>query len=224
MYLRNLCQLGPVQAATLLGPALSDATFDAWCRPFAASLAGAGGPRWFQRGLAAGLHATLAGDYLVKIDTTAMGHSVETRSPFLARSVLEFAAQLPPHAIGDRSGDKVLLKRLARRLVPPECVDRRKAGFSVPLERWIEGPWRNLTRELLTDSVAAQDGLLSERGLALLLGRAPVFRYRWATIMFTVLMLELWLRLVARRSTTIGDVRAMISRSLANESMHELVA
>ena len=224
VYLRNLCQLGPQQAAALIGPALSQATFEAWCRPYAASLDGAAAQRWYQQGLATGLQATLAGDFMVKIDTTAMAHSVETRSPFLARAVLEFAARLPVQAIANHRGDKVLLKRLARRLVPPECVDRRKSGFSVPLERWIEGPWRQLTHELLTDSLAVREGLLSARGLTLLMARAPVFHYRWATIVFSVLMLELWLRLVVKRTEPVGGLREMIGRSVAEHRLQELVA
>ena len=177
IYLRNLCLLGPAQAAALVGPALADATFDDWCRPFAPPSDDASPRHWYQRGLAAGVRATLAGDFLVKIDTTTMGHSVEARSPFLSRKVLEFAARLPASAIANRETDKVLLKRLARRLVPVECVDRRKGGFSVPLERWVEGPWRPLSRELLGDSLAVREGLLSAEGLNRLMRRAPVFEY-----------------------------------------------
>jgi asparagine synthase (glutamine-hydrolysing) len=213
MYLRNLCVLGPAQAAALVGPALADATFDDWCRPFAAGFGDQEPlpPHWYQRGLAAGIQATLAGDFLVKIDTATMGHSVEARSPFLSRGLLEFAARLPARAIANRRGDKVLLKRLARRLVPTECVDRLKSGFSVPLERWIEGPWRDLVRELLTNSFAVRDGLISPQGLTLLLQRSPRFEYRWATTMFLVLMLELWLRLVAKRTDSINSLRQVIT-------------
>jgi hypothetical protein len=212
IYLRNLCLPGPAQAAALAGPALADATFDDWCRPFAPAADDPSPPRWYQRGLSAGVRATLAGDFLVKIDTTTMGHSVEARSPFLSRAVLEFAARLPASAIANRETDKVLLKQLARRLVPVECVDRRKCGFSVPLERWVEGPWRALSRELLGDSLAVREGLLSARGLDLLLRRAPVFEYRWATIVFSVLMLELWLRLVAIRTDSVSSLRDLIAR------------
>jgi asparagine synthase (glutamine-hydrolysing) len=222
VYLRNLCLLGPAQAAGLIGPALSDATFEDWCRPFAAAFdADTGSPlprHWYQRGLAAGLHAQLAGDFLVKIDTTTMGHSVEARSPFLSRAVLEFAARLPASAIANREGDKVLLKRLARRLVPVECVDRLKSGFSVPLERWIAGPWGRLSRELLSDSLAVREGLLAARGVDRLLRRAPVFEYRWASIVFSVLMLELWLRLVAKRTDSVDTLRDAIARPVAAAS------
>jgi asparagine synthase (glutamine-hydrolysing) len=212
VYLRNLCLLGPAQAAALAGPAFADATFDDWCRPFTAAPDDPFPRRWYQRGLAAGVRATLAGDFLVKIDTTTMGHSVEARSPFLSRAVLEFAARLPASAIANRDTDKVLLKRLARRLVPVECVDRRKCGFSVPLERWVEGPWRALTRELLGDSIAVREGLLSAFGVDQLLRRAPVFEYRWAPIVFSVLMLELWLRLVAKRIDSASSLRDLIVR------------
>jgi asparagine synthase (glutamine-hydrolysing) len=224
VYLRNLCVLGPAQGAVLVGPALQGASFKDWCRPFASALTGFTAPRWHQRGLAVGLHATLTGDYLVKIDTTAMAHSVETRSPFLARAVLEFAARLPAHAIANRADDKVLLKRLARRLVPRECVDRQKSGFSVPLERWIGGPWRQLTRELLGDSLAVREGLLSSDGVSRLMRRVPMFEYRWDVNVFSILMLELWLRLVAKRTDTVAGIRDLIVRTVNDRPLQGLVA
>jgi asparagine synthase (glutamine-hydrolysing) len=210
IYLRNLCLPGPAQASRLVGPALEGAPFSAWCRPFTPPADVTVPARWFQRGLAAGISATLAGDYLVKIDSATMGHSVEARSPFLARRVLEFAATLPAHAIADRQHDKVLLRRLARRLVPHQCIDRSKAGFSVPVERWLEGAWRPLVDQLLHDSVAAREGLISATGLSRLVrGEAP-FVYRRGAMLFVVLMLELWLRLVVFRSESVEAVRAAI--------------
>jgi asparagine synthase (glutamine-hydrolysing) len=209
-YLRNLSQFGPGQAAPIVGPALRDLSAEAWRRPFGHMLDGQPFPRWFQRGLAAG-HVKLAGDFLVKIDTTTMGHSVEARSPFLSRAVLEFAARLPEWAIAQGTTDKVLLKRLARRLVPRHCVDRPKCGFSVPLERWVEGPWKRLARELLSDSLAVREGLLSASGVDLLLRRAPVFEGGWATHVFIVLMLELWLRIVAKRTDSVSSLRDAIA-------------
>jgi asparagine synthase (glutamine-hydrolysing) len=210
-YLRNLCQIGTLQAARLAGPALHDLPVDAWYRPFAAMADGAVAPRWHHRGLLQG-HVKLAGDYLVKIDIATMGHSVEARSPFLSREVVEFAARLPVSAIADQSTDKVLLKRLARRLVPPHCVDRVKCGFSIPFERWVEGPWRRLWRDLLGDSLAVREGLLSGAALGRLVRRAPEFEGGWASMIYIVLMLELWLRIVAKRTDSVSSLRAIIAR------------
>jgi asparagine synthase (glutamine-hydrolysing) len=210
-YLRNLCQIGTVQASHLAGPALRDLPGDAWYRPFEAMLDGAVAPRWHHRGLLQG-HVKLAGDFLVKIDTATMGHSVEARSPFLSREVVEFAARLPASAIANESTDKVLLKRLARRLVPPHCVDRMKCGFSVPFERWVEGPWRRLWRDLLGDSIAVREGLLSADAVGRLVRRAPALERGWATTVYIILMLELWLRIVAKRTDSVSSLRAVIAR------------
>jgi asparagine synthase (glutamine-hydrolysing) len=210
-YLHNLCQIGPARMARLAGPALRDLPGDAWYRPFAAMLDGAVAPRWHHRGLLQG-HIKLAGDYLVKVDTATMGHSVEARSPFLSREVVEFAARLPMSAIANETTDKILLKRLARRVVPPHCVDRLKCGFSVPYERWVEGPWRRLWRELFADSLAVREGLLSRDALDRLVRRAPEYEAGWASLVFIILMLELWLRIVAKRTDSVASLRAVIAR------------
>jgi asparagine synthase (glutamine-hydrolysing) len=141
-----------------------------------------------------------------------MGHSVEARSPFLCREVVEFAARLPVSAIADETTDKVLLKRLARRLVPPHCVDRIKCGFSVPYERWVEGPWRQLARELLGDSLAVREGLLSGAAINRLVRRAPEYERGWASLVYIILMLELWLRIVAKRTDSVSSLRELIAR------------
>ena len=213
LYLRSLCQLSPDQVQQLAGPALRDSGAE-WQRPYLMAQDGLSSAPWFQRGLAAG-HTKLAGDFLVKVDTATMGHSVEARSPFLGRDVLEFAAGLPAAAIADRAVDKVLLRRLARRLVPKVCIDRPKRGFSVPLREWVEGPWRPLIDGLLNDSLAVSEGLLAWEGVQLLLRRAPAFQRGWSTTVFIVLMLELWLRIVVKRTDSVASLREAITPAAA---------
>jgi len=75
----------------------------------------------------------LPGDMLTKVDRMTMAASLEIRPPLLDNTIVEFAAGLPiEEKVAGREG-KAILKRLARRWVPPEVVDRPKRGFSVPL-------------------------------------------------------------------------------------------
>ena len=95
----------------------------------------------------------LPGDILVKLDRASMMNSLELRSPFLDRRVVEFAfARVGSNFKADMSHRKILLKHLAKRLLPPGFNIQRKQGFSIPLASWLkQGAWRGMAEEILYD-------------------------------------------------------------------------
>jgi asparagine synthase (glutamine-hydrolysing) len=100
------------------------------------------------------------GDILVKVDRASMAESLEVRCPFLDTEVVEFAWSLPDELRIGCGGLKVALQDLARRLVPPEVVDRPKMGFGVPLARWLRGPLRPWMQDLLSRGTLLRHGIL----------------------------------------------------------------
>lgn len=104
----------------------------------------------------------LSGDILTKVDRASMAASLEVRCPMLDEEVVRFAYGLPDDArIGGGGQDlKPLLKDIARRLVPPEVIDRPKMGFGVPLAAWLRGPLREWARDLLSEDTVARQGIL----------------------------------------------------------------
>lgn len=68
-----------------------------------------------------------------KGDRVAMANSVETRYPFLDEDVIAYCNQLAPRwKLHGLLRDKVLLRRMARRMLPKELADRPKAMFRAP--------------------------------------------------------------------------------------------
>ncbi len=90
-------------------------------------------------------------DILVKIDRASMLNSVEVRSPLLDYRLIEFAfGRVPSHLKATVNSRKVLLKRLAGRVLPPQFDQERKQGFSIPLASWLQSsPWRQFFRDVL---------------------------------------------------------------------------
>ncbi|RMD59421.1 asparagine synthase (glutamine-hydrolyzing) [Candidatus Parcubacteria bacterium] len=84
-----------------------------------------------------GINSHLPDNLLVKIDIASMAHSLEVRSPFLDHEFMELTAKLPPHLKLRGNIKKYLLKKIAARFIPEECIYRRKQGFSLPLEHWF---------------------------------------------------------------------------------------
>lgn len=84
-------------------------------------------------------------DILAKSDLSGMAHSLEARSPLLDHRFVEWANTLP---ISYKYG-KRLLKAILQGRVPPECIERKKAGFNPPMADWARGILRDHLREYL---------------------------------------------------------------------------
>lgn len=133
----------------------------------------------------------LAEDILVKVDRASMLNSLEVRAPLLDYRLIEFAfGRVPSRLKATTSDRKILLKRLASRILPPEFDRQRKQGFSIPLADWLKaGKFRDLFHEVLLDPKCIFDrgtvrGLLAGQDR----GRNNGER------MFGLVLFELWRR------------------------------
>ena len=140
---------------------------------------------------AADFRSYLVDDILVKVDRASMLASLEVRAPFLDHRIIEFAfARLPDRLTATSRVGKLLPRRLAGRLLPPELVLAGKRGFSPPLSSWFKGEWGGYLDVVVADS----DPQLFSRPVieSLISGER---RGLWnAQRLFAVLMFELWRR------------------------------
>ena len=91
----------------------------------------------------------LSEDILVKVDRASMLTSLEVRSPFLARSIIEFAYGKLPDALRVQGRQKkIILRELARRTFPKDFAYDRKQGFSMP-DTWFSGKGAQYTEDIL---------------------------------------------------------------------------
>ena len=72
---------------------------------------------------------------LMKLDKMFMGNSIEARSPFLDKELVEFVFNLPENI---RGGKKHLIKKVASKYLPKEIVNRPKKGFAYPFLEWLK--------------------------------------------------------------------------------------
>ena len=103
-------------------------------------------PDLLQRATRMDFNNYLAEDILVKVDRASMLNSLEVRAPLLDYRLIGFAfGRVPSYLKATVSDKKILLKRLAARVLPPEFDRQRKQGFSIPLAGWLKsGPFRDL--------------------------------------------------------------------------------
>jgi asparagine synthase (glutamine-hydrolysing) len=88
-------------------------------------------------------------DILTKVDRASMAYSLEVRSPFLDRQVVELAFALPLH--WHRIGwlGKRMLRRNFYEVLPSHVWQRRKQGFAVPLNQWFRGGLQTILNDML---------------------------------------------------------------------------
>ena len=73
---------------------------------------------------------------LSKVDKMSMAHSVETRNPFLDFRLVDTAFSIDSLLkIGDTN--KYLLKKVAKKYIPDEIINRQKKGFNSPFNEWL---------------------------------------------------------------------------------------
>ena len=86
------------------------------------------------------------------MDRAAMVNSIENRSPFLDKNLVEFAfSEIPTSLKANGKDSKIILKLLGKKYLPPSFEFNRKQGFMIPLVKWLRnGPFRDLAFDTLT--------------------------------------------------------------------------
>lgn len=136
----------------------------------------------------------LPGDILTKVDIATMANSLEGRSPLLDHEVVEWALRLPDDVGVQGSLGKMVLRTLARKLIPAEVIDRPKMGFGIPIDAWFRGKLYQMTRETILSSEARYRGLFDMKEVERLLEDHRASRDTHGYRLWALLCLELWFR------------------------------
>ena len=68
-----------------------------------------------------------------------MAHSLEGRSPFLSKYMLELAPRISSDLKVRNLSTKYILRELAKKYLPRKIVHQPKRGFEVPMKKWMNG-------------------------------------------------------------------------------------
>jgi len=131
---------------------------------------------------------------LTKIDRVCMSCSLESRSPYLARDVVEFAARLPIDWKIRGFATKRILRRAAAEAVPAQLVRRRKRGLSVPLAGLFRRELRGFLVEELEPARLDGEGLLNGAAVGRIVRDHLEGRVDRARALWMMLSLVRWYR------------------------------
>jgi asparagine synthase (glutamine-hydrolysing) len=135
----------------------------------------------------------LAGVLLVKMDIATMANSLEGRSPFLSKDILEFAPSIPDKYKIKRNETKSLLRDISKSILPEEYINQPKRGFEVPLTRWVNHDLYDLIFTHLRNPNAYCLKFIDKTFLENLLNqKLPISAERRAKVLYKLLVLEIW--------------------------------
>jgi asparagine synthase (glutamine-hydrolysing) len=137
----------------------------------------------------------LPDDLLARGDKMSMAASLEARVPLLDHKLVEFAASLPPHMKLRGLARKYLLKKVARRWLPSQVVDRKKQGFPMPFSVWFRGRVRPFVRDLLSPGTIQRRGYFNAGYVQKLLDQHEAGTADHGALLWGLLSVELWHRI-----------------------------
>lgn len=128
-------------------------------------------------------------------DRMSMAWGLEVRSPFMDHRVAEFAARIPGRFKVRGRELRYIQKRLARRYLPAEILDRPKQGFSSALPYILRDEYRLLYSELLAPSELVKAGILRREPIERLLAEQLAGRRDHGNRLWLLMNAELWFRM-----------------------------
>lgn len=169
-----------------------DAAYSDWQRVFSETLDYAretDARHWIDRAIDSTINIYMNSDILYKVDRAGMRNSLEVRSPFLDRELVEYVSRLPVGMKMKGGARKYILKKIFADRIPPEILTRPKKGFGVPLAAWMRGPLAGMVREMLAPARIKKEGLFNHEYVARLVdehlsGRGEHVKDLWALFMF----------------------------------------
>lgn len=112
--------------------------------------------------LHADLSTRMADHQLPIVDKMSMAHSLEVRSPFLDRRVVDFAMKIPASWQMKERRLKYIPRKLGERYLSKELLYRKKQGFGFPLALWFRNSLKPLIQQVVDESYMVKDGFFQK--------------------------------------------------------------
>ena len=151
-------------------------------------------------------------EFLMMTDRLSMAHSLEARTPFLDRELIERVFAVPAADRMRRGDPKALLREAVADLLPPDVLRARKRGFVIPLRLWLRERLRPAVEHLLAPERLAKQGLLRPEFFDAFVRPHIEGRADHSSVVWAAFMLQLWHLVFVERAASGApdfDLRAL---------------
>jgi len=143
------------------------------------------------------IRSSLPDELLMYADKLSMAHSLEVRVPYLDRTVVEYVQRLGAGFKVRNGSRKWLHRRVCERYLPSRILKRKKRGFAVNVvDDWFHSSLTGELQEVLLDESSLMFGLLNPKPVRRLLESHQSGRQDNHKVLFSLVMIEQWLRRV----------------------------
>lgn len=134
----------------------------------------------------------LTDDILQKVDRSSMSQSLESREPFLDHRLIEWVAQLPDEFKYNQGIKKHILKEITHQYIPKHLMDRPKMGFSIPIEKWLQGDLKPVVQHYLDRRSIQEQGVFDADYVKNLIDRFYKGDLNLGRKVWYILMFQMW--------------------------------
>src|SRR6266567_1645041 len=150
------------------------------------------------------IRSSLPDELLMYADKLSMAHSLEVRVPYLDRTIVEYVQRLGANLKVRNGTRKWLHRQVCQSYLSPRILRRKKRGFAVNVvDEWFRSSLTGQLPELLLDERSLMFGLLNPKPVRRLLEGHRSGRQDNHKLLFSLVMLEHWLR----RQWTVSTAR-----------------
>ena len=136
----------------------------------------------------------LFSDLLIKMDIATMANSLEARSPFLSKHILELAPLLQDYLKIRKITTKYILRRLAEKYLHKKLIKQPKRGFEVPLKKWVNNELKGAIFDYLQRECYSENFINRSFIDRLLENKMRVSEEKRAKMLWSMFCLEVWKR------------------------------
>ncbi len=145
----------------------------------------------------------LADHNLNYLDKTTMAFSIEGRVPLLDLEFMEFAASIPSNLKISGHTGKYIFKKAMAPLLPHDVIYRGKAGFGVPLRRWMTRDLSARVRDTLSARAIRERGVFDAGAVQQLIDQTMAGAVDGSYPLFSLLAFETWCRTMLDTSAAV---------------------
>lgn len=140
---------------------------------------------------------------LLQADRLSGYFGMEGRYPFLDSRIVHFASHLPGHLVyEENTAAKPVIRAALKDRLPTAVMERPKMGFVAPEGAWYGGELFGFVSALLLDPNSYVQTLFDRGALRGLLQLHRDRKYNLRKMIWSLLILEIWHRLIVQQQTT----------------------
>jgi asparagine synthase (glutamine-hydrolysing) len=141
------------------------------------------------------LRSTLPDELLMFADKLSMAHGLELRVPYVDKEIVEYVERLPGNLKVRNGSRKWLHRQVCQTYLPHAIMVRKKRGFACNVvDDWFRSAMDGRMAETLTDGGSKLYGYLLPAAVRALFDRHASGREDHHKILFSLVVLQEWLR------------------------------